>query len=155
MTAEPRKVSIIGRIGAKREAESSAGVIGGDNDPRQSIPSGVGGDYIVEFAKLHEESGFDRILVGCGRSAPTLRSLYWLSERRLSFIQLQGGGENEVDGEKGSLTYFRPTTIPITTNPMVTTRGTVHATILTHLDRSFTLALNAPSERITSPKVIP
>ena len=55
-------------IGAKREAASSSGaalsVIGGGNDPGQSIPSGVNGDYIVEFARLHEVSGFDMALVG-------------------------------------------------------------------------------------------
>ena len=59
-------------IGAKREAASSSGaalsVIGGGNDPGQSIPSGVDGDYIVEFARLHEASGFDMAPVGYASS---------------------------------------------------------------------------------------
>jgi len=70
-------------IGAKREAASSAGaalsVIGGGNDPGQSIPSGVDGDYIVEFARLHELSGFDMVLLGYRSSNCTMRYFYSLS----------------------------------------------------------------------------
>ena len=60
-----------------------------------------------------------------------------------------------MDREEGGVSYFMLTTIPITTKPMVTTSGTAHAMTLTQRERSLTLALNAPSNRITSPKVIP
>ena len=51
-------VEIIGMIGAKREGSGQKGaevhVIGGGIDP----------DYIIDFAKVHENSGFDKVLVG-------------------------------------------------------------------------------------------
>ena len=52
------ELEIIGMIGAVREGTGSKGaevhVIGG----------GVDGDYISDFAKAHENSGFDKVLVG-------------------------------------------------------------------------------------------
>jgi alkanesulfonate monooxygenase len=63
---------IIGMIGVKREAESSAGaalsVIGGGNDPTGAIPSGVDGAYIADFTRVHEQSGFDSVLIGYASS---------------------------------------------------------------------------------------
>ena len=51
-------VEIVGMIGVKREGTGAKGtevhVIGGGIDP----------DYIVQFARAHEESGFDKALVG-------------------------------------------------------------------------------------------
>lgn len=61
-------IEVIGMIGVKREAASAAGAalstIGGGADPGDSIPSGVDGDYIVEFSRAHEQSGFDKVLIG-------------------------------------------------------------------------------------------
>ncbi len=52
------QVEVIGMIGAKREGTGKKGaevhVIGG----------GIDGDYISDFAKVHENSGFDKVLVG-------------------------------------------------------------------------------------------
>ena len=57
-------IEIIGMIGAKREATGAKGAavqyIGGGMDP----------DYIVEFSRAHEESGFDKVLIGYTSISP-------------------------------------------------------------------------------------
>ena len=65
---ESKNLGIIGMIGVRREASTSGGaalsVIGGGADPGGSIPLGIDTDYIVEFARAHEDAGFDKVLVG-------------------------------------------------------------------------------------------
>ena len=57
-------IEIIGMIGAKREGAGAKGAavqyIGGGMDP----------DYIVEFSRAHEESGYDKVLVGYTSTSP-------------------------------------------------------------------------------------
>ncbi len=53
-------VEIIGMIGAHRpRGDSDLHVIGGGVDP----------DYLADFARVHEESGFDRALIGYSSSS--------------------------------------------------------------------------------------
>ena len=48
-------VEIVGMIGAHRpRGDSDLHVIGGGVDP----------DYLTDFARAHEESDFDRVLIG-------------------------------------------------------------------------------------------
>lgn len=67
-------VQIVGMIGIQREAESTAGaalsVFGGGINPGGEIPAGIDPDYIVEFARTHEQSGFDMVLTGYSSSTP-------------------------------------------------------------------------------------
>ena len=51
-------IEIIGMIGVKREAAGAKGAA------VQYIGGGVDPDYIVKFSRAHEESGFDKVLVG-------------------------------------------------------------------------------------------
>ena len=65
---DSKNLEIIGMIGVQREVSESGGsalsVIGGAADPGESIPLGIDTDYIVEFARAHEDAGFDKVLVG-------------------------------------------------------------------------------------------
>ena len=65
-------VEIIGMIGVIREAASSAGAslstFGGAINPGGSVPGGVDTQYIVDFALVHENSGFDKVLLGYSSS---------------------------------------------------------------------------------------
>ncbi|PKB81476.1 MAG: alkanesulfonate monooxygenase [SAR202 cluster bacterium Io17-Chloro-G9] len=55
-------------IGVNREAPSSSGAslstFGGSINPGGAVPAGVDPGYIMEFAKAHEASGFDKVLLG-------------------------------------------------------------------------------------------
>ena len=61
-------IEVIGMIGVNREKDSSRGVtvslFGGGINPADEIPAGVDPDYIAEFSQAHEESGFDKVLIG-------------------------------------------------------------------------------------------
>ena len=74
MTARDNTVRIVGMIGVTREPEATAGatlsVFGGGINPGAEVPAGVDGDYILEFARVHEESGFDMVLTGYSSSTP-------------------------------------------------------------------------------------
>ena len=69
-----RRIRVIGMIGVAREAAESTGatlsVFGGGINPGAAVPAGVDGDYILEFARVHEESGFDLVLTGYSSSTP-------------------------------------------------------------------------------------
>jgi len=68
MEQSSKSVQIVGMIGVQREVVATAGatvsVFGGGINPSGEIPSGVDPDYILEFARAHENSGFDMALVG-------------------------------------------------------------------------------------------
>ncbi len=74
MFETPNTVCIVGMIGVTREAAATAGatlsVFGGGINPGAEVPAGVDGDYILEFARVHEESGFDMVLTGYSSSTP-------------------------------------------------------------------------------------
>ena len=74
MFETPDTVCIVGMIGVTREAAATAGatlsVFGGGINPGAEVPAGVDGDYILEFARVHEESGFDMVLTGYSSSTP-------------------------------------------------------------------------------------
>ena len=61
-------IEVIGMIGVNRERDSSRGVtvslFGGGINPADEIPAGVDADYIAEFSQAHEDSGFDKVLIG-------------------------------------------------------------------------------------------
>ena len=61
-------IEVIGMIGVNRERDSSRGVtvslFGGGINPADEIPSGIDPEYITEFSQTHEESGFDKVLIG-------------------------------------------------------------------------------------------
>lgn len=57
-------IEIIGMIGAKREGTGAKGAA------VQYIGGGIDPDYVVEFSRAHEESGFDRVLVGHTSTSP-------------------------------------------------------------------------------------
>ncbi len=61
-------IEVIGMIGVNRERDSSRGVtvslFGGGINPADEIPAGVDADYIAEFSQAHEESDFDKVLIG-------------------------------------------------------------------------------------------
>ena len=61
-------IEVIGMIGVNRERDSSRGVtvslFGGGINPADEIPSGIDPEYIAEFSQAHEESGFDKVLIG-------------------------------------------------------------------------------------------
>ena len=58
-------VTIIGMIGVVREAAANQGatlsLFGGGINPGAEVPSGVDPDYILDFARTHEEAGFDMV----------------------------------------------------------------------------------------------
>ncbi len=61
-------------IGVAREAAATSGatlsVFGGGINPGAEVPAGVDGDYILEFARVHEDAGFDMVLTGYSSSTP-------------------------------------------------------------------------------------
>ena len=67
-------VTIIGMIGVVREAAANQGatlsLFGGGINPGAEVPSGVDPDYILDFARTHEEAGFDMVLTGYSSSTP-------------------------------------------------------------------------------------
>jgi len=71
---EPGEVRIVGMIGVTREAAATSGatlsVFGGGINPGAEVPAGVDGDYILEFARVHEAAGFDMVLTGYSSSTP-------------------------------------------------------------------------------------
>ena len=68
------KVTIIGMIGVVRESAANQGatlsLFGGGINPGAEVPSGVDPDYILDFARTHEEAGFDMVLTGYSSSTP-------------------------------------------------------------------------------------
>ena len=68
-------VTIIGMIGVTRESPANRGatlsVFGGGINPGAETPSGVDPDYILDFARVHEDAGFDMVLTGYSSSTPT------------------------------------------------------------------------------------
>ena len=71
---ERNQVRIVGMIGVTREASSHSGatlsVFGGGINPGAEVPAGVDGEYILEFARVHEDAGFDMVLTGYSSSTP-------------------------------------------------------------------------------------
>ena len=67
-------VTVIGMIGVVREAAANQGatlsLFGGGINPGAEVPSGVDPDYILDFARTHEASGFDMVLTGYSSSTP-------------------------------------------------------------------------------------
>lgn len=74
MTEPTNQVRIVGMIGVTREAAATSGatlsVFGGGINPGAEVPAGVDGDYILEFARVHEDAGFDMVLTGYSSSTP-------------------------------------------------------------------------------------
>lgn len=94
-------IEIIGMIGVNRERDSSQGVtvslVGGGINPADEIPSGIDPEYITEFARAHEASGFDRVLLGysaasadgfavAGYAALQTKTLGYLIAHRAGFM---------------------------------------------------------------------
>ena len=67
-------VTIIGMIGVVRESSTNRGatlsLFGGGINPGAEVPSGVDPDYILDFARTHEQAGFDMVLTGYSSSTP-------------------------------------------------------------------------------------
>ena len=67
-------VTIIGMIGVVRESSANRGatlsLFGGGINPGAEVPSGVDPDYILDFARTHEQAGFDMVLTGYSSSTP-------------------------------------------------------------------------------------
>ena len=67
-------VTIVGMIGVVRESRANRGatlsLFGGGINPGAEVPSGVDPDYILDFARTHEEAGFDMVLTGYSSSTP-------------------------------------------------------------------------------------
>ena len=67
-------IEIIGMIGVNRERDSSRGVtvslFGGGINPADEIPAGIDPEYIAEFSQAHEDSGFDKVLLGYSSATP-------------------------------------------------------------------------------------
>lgn len=67
-------VTIIGMIGVVREAAANQGatlsLFGGGINPGAEVPSGVDPGYILDFARTHEDAGFDMVLTGYSSSTP-------------------------------------------------------------------------------------
>ncbi len=65
-------VTIVGMIGVVRESQANRGatlsLFGGGINPGAEVPSGVDPDYILDFARTHEEAGFDMVLTGYSSS---------------------------------------------------------------------------------------
>ena len=68
-------VTIVGMIGVVRESQANRGatlsLVGGGINPGAEVPSGVDPDYILDFARTHEQAGFDMVLTGYSSSTPT------------------------------------------------------------------------------------
>ena len=45
-------------------------LFGGGINPGAEVPSGVDPDYILDFARTHEDAGFDMVLTGYSSSTP-------------------------------------------------------------------------------------
>ena len=67
-------VTIVGMIGVVRESQANRGatlsLFGGGINPGAEVPSGVDPDYILDFARTHEQAGFDMVLTGYSSSTP-------------------------------------------------------------------------------------
>ncbi len=74
MSESTNTLRIVGMIGVTREAAATSGatlsVFGGGINPGAEVPAGVDGDYILEFARVHEDAGFDMVLTGYSSSTP-------------------------------------------------------------------------------------
>ena len=74
MKTEKTSVNIVGMIGTQRETVSNSGatvsVFGGGINPGSELPRGIDPDYILEFARAHEDSDFDMVLTGYSSSTP-------------------------------------------------------------------------------------
>ena len=74
MKTEKNSVNIVGMIGTQRETVSNSGatvsVFGGGINPGSELPRGIDPDYILEFARAHEDSDFDMVLTGYSSSTP-------------------------------------------------------------------------------------
>jgi len=74
MKTENNSVNIVGMIGTQRETVSNSGatvsVFGGGINPGSELPRGIDPDYILEFARAHEDSDFDMVLTGYSSSTP-------------------------------------------------------------------------------------
>ncbi len=61
-------VEIMGMIGVNQERDASRGVtvslFGGGINPADEIPAGIDPEYIAEFSQAHENSDFDKVLIG-------------------------------------------------------------------------------------------
>ena len=86
-------VNIVGMIGTQRESAANAGatvsVFGGGINPGSDIPQGIDPDYILEFAQVHENSGFDMVLTGYSSSTPDgfeVTSYAAAHTRRIGFL---------------------------------------------------------------------
>ena len=94
-------IEVIGMIGVNRERDSSRGVtvslFGGGINPADEIPAGVDPEYIAEFSQAHEDSGFDKVLIGyssatadgfavAGYAATRTKTLGYLIAHRAGFM---------------------------------------------------------------------
>ena len=94
-------IEVIGMIGVNRERDSSRGVtvslFGGGINPADEIPAGVDPEYIAEFSQAHEQSGFDKVLIGyssatadgfavAGYAATRTKTLGYLIAHRAGFM---------------------------------------------------------------------
>ena len=86
-------VNIVGMIGTQRESAANSGatvsVFGGGINPGSDIPQGIDPDYILEFAQVHENSGFDMVLTGYSSSTPDgfeVTSYAAAHTRRIGFL---------------------------------------------------------------------
>ena len=74
MKTENNSVNIVGMIGTQRETVSNeraiVSVFGGGINPGSELPRGIDPDYILEFARAHEDSDFDMVLTGYSSSTP-------------------------------------------------------------------------------------
>ena len=72
MAESANRIRIVGMIGVQRETSAAAGatvsVFGGGINPGAALPAGIDPDYILEFARVHEDSGFDMVLTGYSSS---------------------------------------------------------------------------------------
>ena len=95
------EVEIMGMIGVNRERDSSRGVtvslFGGGINPADEIPAGIDSEYIAEFSQAHEDSGFDKVLIGyssataegfgvAGYAASRTKTLGYLIAHRPGFM---------------------------------------------------------------------
>ena len=94
-------IEVIGMIGVNRERDSSRGVtvslFGGGINPADEIPAGIDPEYIAEFSQAHEDSGFDKVLIGyssatadgfavAGYAATRTKTLGYLIAHRAGFM---------------------------------------------------------------------
>lgn len=95
------EIEIIGMIGVNQERDSSRGVtvslFGGGINPADEIPAGIDPEYIAEFSQAHEDSGFDKVLIGyssataegfavAGYAAYRTKTLGYLIAHRAGFV---------------------------------------------------------------------